>query len=423
MGQIININLQGPLGQYSVITANYWAFTLTDGALRMLILLYFYQQGFTPLAIASLFIFYELFGIVTNMVGGWVGARFGLNRIMTFGLGLQIASLAMLLAPADYLVIPWVMCAQAISGIAKDLNKMSAKSAVKHFIPKDQGPRLFRWVARLTGSKNALKGLGFFAGGALLSAFGFRGALLSLMLLLLTVLAFSLISLQHHIGKATKTIKFNQLFARSYAVKVLSAARLFLFCARDVWFVIALPLYLSEALQWSHWQIGSFLACWIIGYGAVQALAPELGTGGKRPPSTLAVFWASLLTVTTLAITCGMYWPNMLPGFLSSHLSSHPGTLLIAGLAIFAIVFAINSALHSYLIVRFAAEDGAAVDIGFYYMCNALGRLIGTLVSAWLYQYAGLQACLMASTLLLGIVAAISLYLPDARTVQAARAP
>src|SRR6056297_2545554 len=163
--------------QYLVITGNYWAFTLTDGALRMLVVLHFHQLGYSPLAIALLFIFYEFFGVVTNLVGGYLGARMGLNRTMNIGLFLQIVALAMLAVPAAMLTVAWVMAAQALSGIAKDLNKMSAKSAIKTLVSQGEAGHqaLYRWIAVLTGSKNALKGVGFFMGGLLLTLVGFQG--------------------------------------------------------------------------------------------------------------------------------------------------------------------------------------------------------------------------------------------------------
>ena len=161
--------LSPEIRQYLLVTGNYWAFTLTDGALRMLVVLYFHGLGYSPLAIASLFLFYEIFGVVTNLVGGWLGARLGLNRTMNIGLALQVLALGMLLAPSLWLTVPWVMGAQALSGIAKDLNKMSAKSSIKLLVPGEAQGQLYRWVALLTGSKNALKGVGFFLGGALLA--------------------------------------------------------------------------------------------------------------------------------------------------------------------------------------------------------------------------------------------------------------
>ena len=383
--------------QYLVVTGNYWAFTLTDGALRMLVVLYFHQLGYAPLQVAMLFVFYELFGVVTNLVGGWLGARIGLNRTMTIGLALQVIALAMLAVPTAWLLVPWVMASQALSGIAKDLNKMSAKSSIKLLVPGDQQQALYRWVAALTGSKNALKGVGFFLGGALLTLVGFTAAVASMAGALAIVWLLSLSLLKRDLGKASSKPKFRDMFSKSRAINLLSAARLFLFGARDVWFVVALPVFLAETLGWDFWWIGSFLAAWVIGYGAVQAVAPWF-TGrrsGKLPDGRAAFVWAALLAVV----------PALMAVLLLSGQDAQ--TVVIAGLAVFGVLFAINSSLHSYLIVSYANEDGVSLDVGFYYMANAMGRLLGTVLSGWIYQKYGLAACLSASALMV-IVAAVT---------------
>ena len=285
------------LKQYLIVTANYWAFTLTDGALRMLVVLHFHALGFSPLAIASLFLFYEFFGVVTNLVGGYLGARWGLNKTMNIGLGIQILALLLLCVPAEWLTVVWVMMAQALSGIAKDLNKMSAKSSIKLLVPNNQQRKLYQWVAILTGSKNALKGVGFFLGGALLSLLGFNHALLAMASVLGLVWLSSLVLLKQDLGKKKAKPKFSELFSKSRAINFLSAARLFLFAARDVWFVVALPVYLSTQLGWSFWWVGGFLALWVIAYGVVQSFAPYI-TGkkqGRVPDGTTAFTWAAAL--------------------------------------------------------------------------------------------------------------------------------
>lgn len=387
--------------QYLLVTANYWAFTLTDGALRMLVVLHFYDLGYTPLAIAMLFLFYEIFGVITNLVGGWLGARLGLNRTMNIGLGLQIAALSMLLLPTAMLTVPWVMAAQALSGIAKDLNKMSAKSAIKTLVPKDAEDKLYRWVAMLTGSKNALKGAGFFLGGVLLTAAGFTGAIAIMAAALLVVWLWSLVNLKADLGKAKSKPKFTQIFSKSDKVNILSAARLFLFAARDVWFVIALPVFLASQLNWEHSSVGAFLALWVIAYGMVQSIAPSLTTRKSVPDGRVATIWAGLLALVTAVLTLAIY---------STWVA--PQVALIVGLLVFGAVFAINSSLHSYLIVSYAGDDGVSLDIGFYYMANAMGRLIGTILSGWVYQVAGLGACLAISTAFLLLTWLISFKLP-----------
>ena len=384
--------------QYLLVTGNYWAFTLTDGALRMLVVLHFHALGYSPLQIAALFLFYELFGVITNLLGGYLGARLGLNRTMNLGLGLQVVALLMLTVPSTLLTVAWVMSAQALSGIAKDLNKMSAKSSIKLLVPAGQQGTLYRWVAILTGSKNALKGVGFFLGGALLALLGFQGALLAMAAVLALIWVGSLILLKKDLGKAKAKPKFRDIFSKSRAINILSAARMFLFGARDVWFVVALPVYLSSVLGWEFWTVGGFLAAWVIGYGIVQSLAPTI-TARKRgqvPDGRSAFLWALALAGLPAAIALGL---------------SHQAVLL-GGLMLFGALFAVNSSLHSYLIVSYAKEDGVSLDVGFYYMSNALGRLVGTLLSGWVYQGYGLAACLWISSAFVLLAALISFALP-----------
>ncbi|TNC81522.1 MAG: MFS transporter [Oleiphilus sp.] len=394
--------LSPEIRQYMLVTGNYWAFTLTDGALRMLVVLYFHGLGYRPLEIAMLFIFYEIFGVITNLIGGWLGARLGLNRTMNIGLSIQIVALGMLLVPSALLTVPWVMAAQALSGIAKDLNKMSAKSSIKLLVPSDAQGQLFKWVAILTGSKNALKGAGFFLGGALLSVLGFKGAVLGMALALLLVWISSLISLRKDLGKAKSKPKFKEIFSKSRAINYLSAARMFLFGSRDVWFVVALPVYLASEFGWDHWTVGGFLAIWIIGYGLVQGFAPRLTgkSSGKVPDGRHAFGWATALGV--------------IPVFIAGAFTFqwHVQETLLGGLLIFGVLFAINSSLHSYLIVSYAGEDGVSLDVGFYYMANAMGRLIGTVLSGWLFQDYGLALCLWVSAGFIFLTALISIGLP-----------
>ncbi|WP_342652017.1 organoarsenical effux MFS transporter ArsJ [Vibrio metschnikovii] len=391
--------------QYMLVTFNYWNFTITDGALRMLVVLYFYDLGYSTLAIASLFLFYEFFGVVTNLIGGWLGARLGLNRTMNIGLGMQIVALVMLAVPAAWLTIPLVMAAQALSGIAKDLNKMSAKSAIKTLLPDDAQGALYKWIAILTGSKNALKGAGFFLGGVLLSLIGFQYAVLAMAGVLLAVFVGSIVSLQADIGKAKNKPKFSEIFSKSRSVNILSAARMFLFGARDVWFVIALPIYLGSVFGWGHSAVGGFLALWVIGYGVIQGFAPKItgSASGQVPDGRSAMGWAALLALVTgvIAYSIQVQW--------------HPQMVIIGGLLLFGAIFAVNSSLHSYLIVSYAKGDGVSLDVGFYYMANAMGRLIGTILSGWVFQEWGLAACLWVSFAFLLLTTLISIGLPKAK--------
>ena len=368
----------------------------------MLVVLHFYQLGYSPLQIAMLFVFYEIFGVITNLVGGWLGAQLGLNKTMNIGLALQVIALAMLLVPVNLLAIPWVMAAQALSGVAKDLNKMSAKSAIKLLVPASDQGTLYKWVALLTGSKNALKGAGFFLGGAMLTLFGFTGAIATMAVVLALVWIFSLVLLEKDLGKAKNKPPFSAIFSKSRTINFLSAARLFLFGARDVWFVVALPVFLASHLGWDHWSISSFIGFWIIGYGIVQSIAPIITRtqSGKLPDGKTALSWALVLA--------------FIPAIIALALVNdfNPTWSLMAGLTVFGVLFAINSSLHSYLIVSYANEDGVSLDIGFYYMANAMGRLIGTVLSGWLFQVAGLEACLWVSSAFIAIAALMSLALP-----------
>jgi hypothetical protein len=393
----------GSLRSYGLVTAAYWGFTLTDGALRMLVLLYFHGLGYSPLQIASLFLLYEFFGIVTNAVGGWAGSRLGLNTPLYSGLAIQIAALGMLAALdptwAKPLAVGYVMVAQAVSGIAKDLTKMSSKSAVKIVVPNGDESTLFKWVAILTGSKNTLKGAGFFLGGLLLATIGFRGGLLAMAVALAFILLAVALLLPGQLGKAKSKVPISGLFSMSRGINVLSAARLFLFGARDVWFVIALPIFLADTFAWGPEKIGAYLAFWVIGYGLIQALAPQL-LRKKTPGANTARALAFALITIPAGIAAG----------LASGLDPLP--ILLGGLIVLGIVFAINSAVHSYLIVSYSDGDRVALNVGFYYMANAGGRLVGTILSGLIFQQAGLIGCLWASAILLALAALTSLALP-----------
>ncbi|PSV98098.1 organoarsenical effux MFS transporter ArsJ [Photobacterium iliopiscarium] len=394
--------LPNDVRQYMLVTFNYWNFTLTDGALRMLVVLHFHQLGYSPLEIASLFLFYEFFGVVTNLIGGWLGAQLGLNKTMNIGLFMQVIALLMLAVPSANLTVIWVMFAQALSGIAKDLNKMSAKSAIKTLVPNDQQGALYKWIALLTGSKNALKGVGFFLGGALLALIGFQGAVIAMAGVLAVVFIFSLLLLDKDLGKAKNKVKFSQIFSKSRSVNILSATRMFLFGARDVWFVIALPLYLGQVFGWDYLLVGGFLAVWVIGYGFVQSIAPKITgkTKGIVPDGRVAFVWAMILAAVTGVIA------------LALQFNWYPQLIIVIGLMIFGAIFAINSSLHSYLIVSYAKDDGVSLDVGFYYMANAMGRLIGTLLSGAIYQLYGLSMCLWIAFVFIMVTTIISLWLP-----------
>lgn len=388
---------------YALITASYWGFTITDGALRMLVLLYFHNLGYKPLEIAFLFLFYEIFGVITNLIGGWIGSRLGLNKTMHIGLFMQIISLAMLVVDPGWLTVPYVMFAQALSGIAKDLNKMSAKSSIKLFVPKEQNTTLFKWVAVLTGSKNALKGVGFFLGGFLLSTLGFGNSAIAMAIGLFVILIITIIFLPHDIGKSKRKVKITQIFSKSSEINMLSAARMFLFGSRDIWFVVGLPVFFADTLGWSHTMVGTFFAFWVIGYGLVQSVAPKIIHGShstRKADGKTARFWAMLLAIIPAIIAVGLF----------RHI--HPTFLIVLGLSVFGFIFAVNSSLHSYLILAYTDRDQVALNVGFYYMANAMGRLVGTVLSGLIFQYYGLMGCLIGSATFLLITSGISFGLP-----------
>ena len=401
------------LRNYALVTLAYWGFTITDGALRMLVLLYFHEIGYTPLEIAFLFLFYEIFGIFTNFFGGWIGSKFGLRVTLYSGIGLQIFALIMLswvnLGWVQWLAVFYVMVAQAFSGIAKDLTKMSSKSAIRLVVPQDAQSSLFKWVAVLTGSKNALKGAGFFVGSALLSLFGFVNALWimagGLFLIMLTGLI-----LPKNMGKIKRKVKFKELFSKSQEINILSAARFFLFGSRDVWFVVGLPVFLQGTLGWSFYEVGGFMACWVIGYGIIQSLAPTLIQkfgSGKPPQSKTIQFWTFTLTAVPCVIA------------LALQLGLPANLVVVGGLMLFGIVFAFNSAVHSYLVLAFTDDDEVALNVGFYYMANSGGRLAGTVLSGLVYQIFGLVGCLWVSMLFVLGAALVSLKLPEAQPSKA----
>jgi MFS family permease len=401
------------LQRYMIVTANYWAFTLTDGALRMLVVFHFHELGYSTLEIAFLFLFYEFFGIITNLTGGWLGARFGLRLTLWCGTLMQVAALLMLIPVAEswpkWWSVAYVMVAQAISGIAKDLNKMSAKSAIKTVVPEtpddhSQGEtQLFQWVAILTGSKNALKGVGFFLGGLLLTTIGFNAAVGAMAAGLFLAFLLTLV-LPGDIGRMKQKPGFSALFSKSRGINGLSLARFFLFGARDVWFVVALPVFLQQALGWRFWEVGGFMGLWVIGYGIVQGSAPALrrSWGQSAPPGAGAVqFWSALLTAipALMAITL---WRQV----------GNPGLTVVVGLAAFGVVFAMNSSIHSYMILAYTEAEDVSLNVGFYYMANAAGRLLGTLLSGGLFLVGGIQACLWASAVMVALAFAVSTRLP-----------
>jgi predicted MFS family arabinose efflux permease len=392
------------LRNYVLVTTGYWAFTLTDGALRMLVLLYFNELGYSPVAIAFLFLLYEFMGIITNLIGGWVGARTGLNRTLLVGLGLQVVALVGLTFQdpswVEWASVAFVMGLQALSGVAKDLTKMSSKSAVKFMAGEGS---LFRLVAMLTGSKNALKGVGFFVGAMLLSTIGYDAALWSMAIMIAVVLVAVGVLLNEDIGRAKVKPKLRSILSKSTAINRLSAARFFLFGSRDIWFVVALPVFLADELGWPSERIGAFLATWLIGYGIVQSFAPRLlerSSGGIDAEIGAARTWAFVLGVVSVTMALGVAFDIAVTA------------VVVGGLMVFGVVFAINSSLHSYLILAYSQGDSVSLDVGFYYSANATGRLVGTLLSGVLYLWGGLDAALWGSAAFVATTWLLTLRLP-----------
>ncbi len=391
---------------YALVTIGYWAFTLTDGALRMLVLLHFHDLGYSPVSIAFLFLLYEFMGIVTNLIGGWLGARSGLNRTLLVGLALQIVALVALTFQqpgwSEVATVAFVMGAQALSGIAKDLTKMSSKSAVK-FVAGDGA--LFRLVAVLTGSKNALKGVGFFMGAALLSWVGYDAALWTMAGLIAIVLASVAVLLNEDIGRAKAKPTLRSIMSKSTAINRLSAARFFLFSSRDIWFVVALPVFLDDVLGWSHEGIGAFFAAWVIGYGFIQSVTPQLLA------STKGNLDAEIAAARTWSLTLGGV-SAVIAALVSAEVATTAA--IVGGLVVFGVVFALNSSLHSYLILAYSSGDEVSLDVGFYYSANAAGRLVGTLLSGLLSLWGGLEAALWGSTAFVALTWLLTLRLAPA---------
>ncbi len=397
---------------YAIVTAAYWGFTLTDGALRMLVLLHFYRLGYSPFTLAFLFLLYEAAGVLANLIGGWLATRYGIQRMLSVGLATQITGFGLLslLEPGwtAAMSVAWVVVAQGICGVAKDLTKTASKSAIKitqaQAKAEDGGHnQLFKWVAWFTGSKNAMKGIGFFLGGVVLQALGFQHALWTMAALLGLVLIGVVHSVPPMMGKAKASKSAKELFAKNAGINALAAARVALFGARDVWFVVGVPVFLY-AQGWTFTMVGGFLAAWTIGYGLVQALAPHIvrrSADGLSAEVPAARTWSLLLALIPVGIAA-VVWLQV----------PQLQWWVVGGLGLFGFAFAVNSSVHSYLILAYAGSEKAAEDVGFYYAANALGRFFGTLLSGLLYQWGGLLYALIGSTLMLGMCWLVTLGLP-----------
>jgi predicted MFS family arabinose efflux permease len=400
---------------YAVVTAAYWGFTLTDGALRMLVLLHFYRLGYSPFTLASLFLLYEAAGVLANLIGGWLATRYGIQRMLVVGLITQVSGFLLLSALSPdwtaVMSVAWVVLAQGVCGVAKDLTKTASKSAIKLTAGTASG-QLFKWVAFFTGSKNAMKGVGFFLGGLLLQTLGFRHSLWLMAGLLALVLLGVLAFVPPLMGKSRASKSARELFAKNRGINLLAAARVMLFGARDVWFVVGVPVFLYS-VGWTFTMVGGFLALWTIGYGVVQGLAPHIvrrSDDGLSSEVPAARAWSAALAVVpmALAVLVRMEVP-------------HLEWVVVAGLGVFGFAFAINSSVHSYLILAYAGSEKAAEDVGFYYAANALGRFFGILLSGLLYQGLGLAGSLAGSAVMLAVCWLVTLALPVQRPADPAR--
>ncbi len=404
---------------YAIVTASYWGFTLTDGALRMLVLLHFYRLGYSPFTLAFLFLLYEAAGVLANLIGGWLATRYGIARMLSVGLVMQIAGFGLLsmLDPnwSATLSVAWVVLSQGVCGVAKDLTKTASKSAIKitQAQAKEQGAgQLFKWVAWFTGSKNAMKGVGFFLGGVMLQSLGFQGALWAMAGLLALVLVGVLSALPPMMGKSRASKSAKELFAKNAGINGLAAARVALFGARDVWFVVGVPVYLYSA-GWTFSMVSGFVAAWTIGYGLVQAMAPHIvkrSEDGLTREVPAARWWSAALAVVPLALAAAV--AAQVP---------HLVWVVVGGLSLFGFAFAVNSSVHSYLVLAYAGSEKAAEDVGFYYAANALGRFLGTLLSGLLYQWGGLLYALLGSAAMLVVCWGVTLKLPLKRDDAVAR--
>ena len=402
---------------YLIVTASYWGFTLVDGALRMLVLFHFFRLGYTPFTLAFLFLLYEAAGIAANLAGGYFASRFGIPRMLAIGQMLQIGGLLMLSALdpgwGAALSVAWVVIAQGIAGVAKDLTKTASKSAIKA-TSGEGSSQLFRWVAWFTGSKNAMKGIGFFVGGLLLDLAGFTYALWLMATLLGLIFIAGLLTLPKQLGKAKSSKTIRELFGKSRGVNLLAAARIFMFGARDVWFVVGLPVFLYAA-GWRFLEVGGFLAAWTIAYGGIQAVAPALvsrSADGLSREVPAARVWAAMLAAVPIVLALAMQTTAI----------GRPDLVLVVGLALFGLPFAVNSSLHSYLILAYAGSEKAAEDVGFYYAANAAGRLLGIMLSGALYQLAGITGCLAGSGAMLLSCWLMTFLLPSNESLSSAHA-
>lgn len=458
------------LRPFVIISSSYLLFTITDGAIRMIVLLHAYNKSFSALEVSIMFSLYELAGVFTNLAAGLMGAKWGIKFTLIIGLSLQLLSYGLMFGWQDSWTkseaIIYVTVAQMFAGIAKDLTKLGGKTVTKLVTPDEKETQLFKLVSFITGWKNSLKGVGYFAGAALLQV-SYVLALSVMMALVLIAMPWAICGLDRSLGTAKKkNATWKDAFKMdNQKLNLLSAARLFLFASRDFWFEVPLPFFLRApaceglgtetcfqssdcsqgaicgssgyceninpgggcgGLGLERVVVGAILGGYIILYGQVQSLTPQLVTGPLRqsPPNKLTeVFWGLINCVPTLIMAVAMM---LAPSFVNA--DADEMTIWFAvNVVAFAVIFAINSSIHSFLVVNYAAKDKVAVSVGFYYMSNACGRLMGTIGSGVLYTFigenigslagtdavAGLAACFLAGTISSLIAAVITIMIDD----------
>ena len=379
------------------IAIAYNLLTMSDGALRMIVLFHYASLGYSAFSLATVFAIYELCGIVVNLVGGALAQRLGALATLRVGLLLQATVLVIMAIPSTLPAVWIIMLLQGCAGIAKDLTKISAKSAITALHNHDS-TTLFRAIAWLTGAKNTLKGVGFFIGGVLFVSIGIRGALLGLAIAVIAG-ALGTIGLHNRTLNA-KNRAFQSFFSTHRAVNMLSGARVFLFGARDIWLAVAFPLFLAQAPGWGFWQSGSIMAAYTIGYGMIQAVTPRLLAGRSAPDGR----FTALLALIPLIIC-------VITGWYARSMDVAVWVMLMA-VSLFSVSFALNSAVHSFLIAAYAQRDAISLNIGAYYSANALGRLCGTLLSGWCYSQWGMSGVLLAAGIAFVPAALLAIPLP-----------
>ncbi|CAM9245362.1 unnamed protein product [Scytosiphon promiscuus] len=416
---------------------SYNGYTVTDGALRLIVLLHAADLGFNAIEIAFMFSAYEVAGVFTNLFGGVAGSKYGLRCTLLTSLTLQIACLAALTQTEPILgdlkeatpgstryleATIYITAWQALAGVAKDLMKLTGKATPKLVTKEGAEGRLFQLVAWLTGMKNALKGFGSFLGALLVAQIGYVDSLWILVGICGIFVPVGIFGMDRGLGVSPgKNIDWKSLFSKGRNVNVLSAARFFLFGSRDVWFEIGLPLFLRVELGWKRELVGLILAGYIVIYGNLQAASTKLyknADGTSRQPTGAAAYkWAAYCSLAPLITGIATYFTHKVA---ESDLAT--ALVLITGVVAFAAMFAVNSSVHSYLIVSYSNKDKVAMDLGFYYMANAMGRLVGVLVGGFLYHYTsddfGLSMCLIVACPFLVAAAAIAYRLPDPSALQ-----